>query len=86
MHNILLGGLILLRPNASAPLQYAASAAFLAKIYKDYLSSVGTLGVSCSNLAESFSLDMLHTFSMSQACASYLVLVTLSMLFIMNYN
>ncbi|XP_068649069.1 endoglucanase 10-like [Aristolochia californica] len=63
--NMTAGGLILLRPSNRAPLQYAATAAFLAKLYKDYLHVMQILGGSCSS-TESFSLQMLQAFSASQ--------------------
>ncbi|KAG9458920.1 hypothetical protein H6P81_003428 [Aristolochia fimbriata] len=49
------GGLILLRPSESAPLQYAAAAAFLTKLYKDYLHLMQTSGGSCTS-EESFTV------------------------------
>ncbi|XP_077214032.1 endoglucanase 25-like [Tasmannia lanceolata] len=58
------GGLILLRPNSSAPLQFAATAAFLSKLYSDYLDSLKTLGGTCGT--HTFSLDKLLTFSTTQ--------------------
>ncbi|KAK3028859.1 LOW QUALITY PROTEIN: hypothetical protein RJ639_038544 [Escallonia herrerae] len=58
------GGLILLRPDYGAPLQYAATASFLSKLYSDYLDLLRS-GSSCGN--DVFSLEMLRSFSMSQA-------------------
>ncbi|XP_008786534.2 endoglucanase 10-like [Phoenix dactylifera] len=55
------GGMPLPRPNGSAPLQYATTAAFLSKIYSDYLNIIQIPGGSCSTF--SFSLDMLQDFS-----------------------
>ncbi|KAF5200715.1 Endoglucanase [Thalictrum thalictroides] len=58
------GGLILLRPDYGAPLQYAATASFLSKLYTDYLYAQRIPGVSCGT--NSISPEMLQTFSMSQ--------------------
>ncbi|XXG60817.1 hypothetical protein AAC387_Pa04g2635 [Persea americana] len=58
------GGLILLRPLSAAPLQFAATAAFLSKLYNDYLDILQNHGKTCG--AESFSLQMLQDFSSSQ--------------------
>lgn len=60
------GGLIILRPLSVAPLQLAATAAFLSKVYNDYLDILHSFGGSCGN-QQSFSLQMLHDFSTSQA-------------------
>ncbi|OVA03486.1 Glycoside hydrolase [Macleaya cordata] len=59
------GGLILLRPDLNAPLQYAAAASFLSKLYSDYLYIMQSSGRSCST--SSFSIEMLHKFSIAQA-------------------
>lgn len=61
---ISIGGLILLRPLSAAPLQFAATAAFLSKLYNDYLDILQNYGKTCG--AESFSLQMLQDFSSSQ--------------------
>ncbi|KAL5846293.1 hypothetical protein ACOSQ3_009817 [Xanthoceras sorbifolium] len=58
------GGLIFLSPDYSEPLQYAATASFLSKLYSDYLDLLRRSGVSCGG--DSFSLKMLRSFSMSQ--------------------
>ncbi|CAA3020361.1 endoglucanase 25-like [Olea europaea subsp. europaea] len=57
------GGLILQKPD-SAPLQYAATASFLSKLYSDYLELLRRNRGTC-NTAD-FSLEMLRGFSMSQ--------------------
>ncbi|XP_012829638.1 PREDICTED: endoglucanase 25-like isoform X1 [Erythranthe guttata] len=58
------GGLVLLKPDAGAPLQYAATASFLSKLYSDYLHLLGrTLG-SCTTAV--FSADELQNFAISQ--------------------
>ncbi|KAK2985457.1 hypothetical protein RJ640_030984 [Escallonia rubra] len=57
------GGLILLRPDYGAPLQYAATASFLSKLYSDYLDLLRRSGSSCGN--DVFSLEMLRSFSVS---------------------
>ncbi|XP_058099696.1 endoglucanase 10-like [Magnolia sinica] len=62
--NMTRGGLILLRPDHGGPLQFAAAAAFLSKLYKDYLGIIRSYGGSCGS--QSFSLQMLNTFSTSQ--------------------
>ncbi|KAA8546532.1 hypothetical protein F0562_002729 [Nyssa sinensis] len=59
------GGLILLKPDNAAPLQYAVTASFLSKLYSDYLELLRRSGGSCSSAT--FSLDMLRSFSISQA-------------------
>ncbi|KAG1369993.1 Endoglucanase [Cocos nucifera] len=58
------GGMLLPKPNSSAPLQYATTAAFLSKIYSDYLNIDQVHGGSCSTF--SFSLNMLQDFSRLQ--------------------
>ncbi|KAG5246021.1 endoglucanase [Salix suchowensis] len=58
------GGLILLRPDHGEPLQFAATASFLGKLYSDYLELLRRSGVSCSS--EFFSVEMLREFSISQ--------------------
>ncbi|KAK9271341.1 hypothetical protein L1049_026931 [Liquidambar formosana] len=63
------GKLILLRPEYGAPLQFAATASFLSKLYSDYLNLLRRTGGSCGG--DAFSLEMLRTFSMSQASNKY---------------
>nr|QCQ73724.1 endo-(1,4)-beta-D-glucanase [Litchi chinensis] len=58
------GGLILLNPDYGEPLQYAATASFLSRLYSDYLDLLRRSGVSCSG--KGISLQMLRSFSMSQ--------------------
>ncbi|KAJ9166773.1 hypothetical protein P3X46_021476 [Hevea brasiliensis] len=58
------GGLILLSPNNSEPIQFAATASFLSKLYSDYLELTRSLGLTCSS--DNFSLEMLQNFAMSQ--------------------
>ncbi|KAG5246022.1 endoglucanase [Salix suchowensis] len=58
------GGLILLRPDHGEPLQFAATASFLGKLYSDYLELLRRSGASCSS--EFFSVEMLREFSISQ--------------------
>ncbi|KAG6531242.1 endoglucanase 25-like [Zingiber officinale] len=57
-------GLIFFQPNQSAPLQFAATAAFLSKIYSDYLDVLQIRSGNCD--AESFSLEMLQNFARTQ--------------------
>ncbi|XP_026435020.1 endoglucanase 21-like isoform X2 [Papaver somniferum] len=59
------GGLILLRPESSSRLQYAATASFLTKLYSDYIKLTQSSGRRCST--NSFSIEKLHKFSISQA-------------------
>lgn len=59
------GGLILLKPNSGTTLQFAATAAFLSKLYSDYLDLLRRSGVNCKS--DGFSVNMLRSFSMSQA-------------------
>ncbi|XP_007019419.2 PREDICTED: endoglucanase 25 [Theobroma cacao] len=59
------GGLILLRPDYGEPLQFAATASFLSKLYKDYLTLLGRSGGNCTK-CDGFSLEMLQSFSISQ--------------------
>ncbi|KAK8538835.1 hypothetical protein V6N12_034542 [Hibiscus sabdariffa] len=59
------GGLILLRPHNGGPLQFAATASFLSKLYNDYLTLLLRSGWNCTN--DGFSLEMLQSFSTSQA-------------------
>lgn len=58
------GGLIILQPNKSAPLHFAATAAFLSKIYGDYLNIINIPGASCGS--EFFSRERLQNFARSQ--------------------
>ncbi|XP_071722679.1 endoglucanase 10-like [Rutidosis leptorrhynchoides] len=58
------GGLILLRPDHSAPLQFASGASFLSKLYSDYLDILRGSGSRCGD--QGFTLHMLRKFSMSQ--------------------
>lgn len=58
------GGLIILKPDKGSPIQYAATASFLSKLYEDYLNLQQRSGFRCGNKA--LSLKMLHTFSVSQ--------------------
>ncbi|XVF39121.1 hypothetical protein PTKIN_Ptkin01aG0010100 [Pterospermum kingtungense] len=58
------GGLILLRPDNGGQLQFAATASFLSKLYSDYLTLIIRSGGNCTG--GSFSLEMLHRFSISQ--------------------
>lgn len=61
------GGLILLKPDYGAPLQYAVTASFLSKLYSDYLELLHRSGSSCSpTYSSAFSLDTLRRFSKSQ--------------------
>ncbi|KAG9137953.1 hypothetical protein Leryth_025509 [Lithospermum erythrorhizon] len=60
----MLGGLILLKPDAGGLLQYAATASFLSKLYSDYLELIHSFPSSCP--ADSFSPKALQDFSMSQ--------------------
>ncbi|KAK4481337.1 hypothetical protein RD792_012222 [Penstemon davidsonii] len=58
------GGLVLLKPDGGAPLQYAATAAFLSKLYSDYLVLLSRTGGSCNT--DTFSVKLLQEFAMSQ--------------------
>ena len=64
-----IGGLILLRPADGAPLQFAATASFLSKLYSDYLDLLGASYMSCIFANPGFSLEKLKAFSRSQASA-----------------
>ncbi|KAK9050453.1 hypothetical protein SSX86_030577 [Deinandra increscens subsp. villosa] len=59
------GGLIFLKPDHYAPLEYAATASFLSKLYGDYLAVLQSSSRGCID-GTSFSVDNLHDFSMSQ--------------------
>ncbi|KAM1026492.1 hypothetical protein ACFX2J_039293 [Malus domestica] len=67
------GRLLLQRPTygVRAPLEYAATASFLSKLYSDYLDLLRSSGGSCSNFG--FSVDMLRNFSMTQASVNYIL-------------
>lgn len=54
----------MLLPKPNSNLQYATTAAFLSKIYGDYLDIIQVPGGSCSKF--SFSLSMLQEFSRLQ--------------------
>jgi hypothetical protein len=43
------GGLILLKPDYGTPLQFAATAAFLSKLYSDYLDLMRSTGRRCGS-------------------------------------
>ncbi|KAK6131514.1 hypothetical protein DH2020_034745 [Rehmannia glutinosa] len=58
------GGLVFLKPDAGGPLQYAATASFLSKLYSDYLQLLKRTIGSCS--IDVFSVEMLQDFAMSQ--------------------
>ncbi|TXG53340.1 hypothetical protein EZV62_022509 [Acer yangbiense] len=58
------GGLILQSRDNGEPLEYAATATFLSKLYSDYLDLLRRSGVSCGS--DGFSLKTLRSFSMSQ--------------------
>ncbi|XP_031259665.1 endoglucanase 25-like [Pistacia vera] len=64
MFNKTKGGLILLKPAYGQPLQFAAAASFLSKLYSDYLELLRRSGGVCSS--DRFSLENLRSFSMSQ--------------------
>ncbi|CAI9115664.1 OLC1v1016633C1 [Oldenlandia corymbosa var. corymbosa] len=58
------GGLVLLKPDYDAPLQYAVTASFLTKLYGDYLALLHVSHVSCAGSL--LSLETLRDFSLSQ--------------------
>ncbi|KAM7511190.1 hypothetical protein LguiB_010065 [Lonicera macranthoides] len=62
--NMTEGGLILLKPDYGAPLQYAATASFLTKLYGDFLHLLRRSGSSCGSAV--FTVENLRTFSNSQ--------------------
>ncbi|KAH6824076.1 hypothetical protein C2S53_004042 [Perilla frutescens var. hirtella] len=62
--NVTNGGLVLLKPDAGAPLQYAAAASFLSKLYSDYLQLLRRTSGSCST--DTFSNEKLQGFAESQ--------------------
>ncbi|XP_076907704.1 endoglucanase 9-like [Bidens hawaiensis] len=59
------GGLVFLKPDQYAPLEYAATASFLSKLYSDYLALLPRSSSSCTD-GTSFSVETLQDFSMSQ--------------------
>ncbi|KAI3736656.1 hypothetical protein L2E82_26599 [Cichorium intybus] len=59
------GGLLFLNPNHDGPLEYAATASFLSKLYSDYLDLLHRSGSGCID-GTSFSLAHLRDFSLSQ--------------------
>lgn len=61
-----IGGLIFLKPDHYAPLEYAVTTSFLSKLYSDYLDLLHRSGSSCDD-GSSFSIETLRGFSMSQA-------------------
>ncbi|MQM03052.1 hypothetical protein Taro_035831 [Colocasia esculenta] len=63
--NMTPGGLIIINPNESGTLQFGVTAAFLTKVYNDYLKSLRIPGENCG--FDFFSLQTLQTFSRSQA-------------------
>ncbi|CAL1362928.1 unnamed protein product [Linum trigynum] len=58
------GGLIVLMPDGSPPIQYAATASFLTKLYSDYLELGLQSSVTCGK--DGFSLQTMRSFSTSQ--------------------
>ncbi|KAJ9560365.1 hypothetical protein OSB04_005525 [Centaurea solstitialis] len=66
------GGLIFLKVDHYAPLEYATTASFLSSLYSDYLDLLPTSGSSCTD-GTSFSVENLRGFSLSQAI-TFLVL------------
>ncbi|XP_025014373.2 endoglucanase 25 [Ricinus communis] len=58
------GGLILLSSDYAGPIQFAATASFLSKLYSDYLELQLRSGISCTS--DDFSLEMLRDFARSQ--------------------
>ncbi|KAJ9560363.1 hypothetical protein OSB04_005523 [Centaurea solstitialis] len=60
------GGLIFLKADHYAPLEYATTASFLSSLYSDYLDLLPTSGSSCTD-GTSFSVENLRGFSLSQA-------------------
>nr|XP_043638052.1 endoglucanase 9-like [Erigeron canadensis] len=59
------GGLILLKQDPYAPLELAATATFLSKLYSDYLALLPKSGSTCIH-GNSFTVENLQGFSMSQ--------------------
>nr|XP_048331648.1 endoglucanase 25-like [Ziziphus jujuba var. spinosa] len=59
------GGLIIQRPENGAPLQFAATASFLSKLYSDYLEVLLRSGGRCSSIG-AFTVEKLREFSKSQ--------------------
>ena len=66
-------GLILLKPNSSTSLELASTAAFLTKLYSDYLDSIKVEGGACGD--DLYSLDDLQNFAASQA-STFLIYVS----------
>lgn len=64
------GGLVLQKPDAGAPLQYAATASFLSKLYSDYLQLLQRTSGGCGD--ETFSSEKLQDFAASQVQRSRL--------------
>ncbi|CAN0892096.1 Endoglucanase 25 [Linum grandiflorum] len=58
------GGLLILMPDGGPPLQYAATASFLTKLFSDYLELGLQSSVTCGT--NGFSLETMRTFSTSQ--------------------
>lgn len=65
MLNIMVGGLIILKPDNGPLLQYAATASFLSKLYSDYLDHLKMSSASCET--DVFSVAMLRDFARAQA-------------------
>lgn len=61
-----IGGLLIQRSENEAPLQFAATASFLSKLYSDYLEVLLRSNGRCSN-SDAFTVEMLREFSKSQA-------------------
>jgi len=70
MLSIMIGGLIILKPDNEPLLQFAATASFLSKLYSDYLDHLKMSGASCKT--DSFTVKMLRDFATSQAIPSFL--------------
>lgn len=71
---IFVGGLILQSPkDVPPPLQFAATASFLSKLYSDYLEALVRSGGNCVD--DTFSIQMLRIFSTSQASFKNLKLI-----------
>ncbi|KAI4389180.1 hypothetical protein MLD38_001434 [Melastoma candidum] len=58
------GGLILLQPDKGSPLEFAATASFTSKLFKDYLDLIRKSGWRCG--PDAISVKRLHSFSISQ--------------------
>ncbi|KAB2600575.1 endoglucanase 25-like [Pyrus ussuriensis x Pyrus communis] len=72
-NNKLTANAVILLPTygARAPLEYAATASLLSKLYSDYLDLLRSSGGSCSS--SGFSVDMLRNFLMTQAIVNYIL-------------